>query len=116
MRRTDSSGSGGGGGGTLSNDALYAPLSTYDHDGSTSTSKKKGKGSAQQHSLSLQTSSSLRESTLITFLSNISSSTTHDAHNELYKGMGRGSMSMFGGDGGSSNNNNSVTRHLLESK
>lgn len=116
MRRTESSGSGGGGGGTLSNDALYAPLSTYDHDGSTSTSKKKGKGSAQQHSLSLQTSSSLRESTLITFLSNISSSTTHDAHNELYKGMGRGSMSMFGGDGGSSNNNNSATRNLLESK
>ena len=95
------------GGGTLSNDALYAPLSTYS-DGPLR--KKKN-----SHSLSLQTSSSHRESALITFLTSMSQNlkTTHPQEGELYRGMG-GSIARFG-MGDTDRPSNSM-RSLLEGK
>jgi len=59
------------GSGTLSNNALYAPLSTYVEDNRSSSGKSSSSNNSR-HSLSLQTTSSLRESSLITFLTTMS--------------------------------------------
>ncbi|KAL9186864.1 hypothetical protein ACHAXT_010584 [Thalassiosira profunda] len=108
----------GGVGGTLSNDALYAPLSAYaDPSTSTSTStsttppgKKKG-----GHSLALQTSSSLRESSLLAFLTSTAQSlkTAHPQECCIYRSIG-GSISQHGmGDGDRAGGG---IRNVLESK
>lgn len=105
--------SGGGNGGSLSNDQLYAPLSTYNIDG---VSKKKSTKQQQQHSLSINTSTSLRESSLITFLTSMSQSlkTSHPSHEyQVYRGMGN-SISKFGM--GDTDRVSASMRGLLESK
>lgn len=87
-------GSESGGVASLSNDALYTPLSSL-HD--ETQSKKKSR-----HSLSLQTSSSLRESSLVTFLASMGSNlkTSHPQECHVYRGLG-GSIGRYGtGDGG----------------
>ena len=114
----------GGSGGTLSNDALYAPLSTYADVTSSSSSSAKNNNSTrkksaqqqqQQHSLSIQTSSSLRESSLITFLSSMSQSlkTSHLLEYALYRGMG-GSIAKFGM--GDTDRGSNAMRGQFESK
>ncbi|KAL3808081.1 hypothetical protein ACHAXA_006843 [Cyclostephanos tholiformis] len=112
------------GGGTLSNDALYAPLSTYHADrvfipsstppphravptvaSATDDGNRRQehpkKQQRQRHSLSLQTSTSLRETSLIVHLANMSdvlrpsSSRGHGPMRAVYGNMA-GSSSMYG--------------------
>ena len=104
---------GGGNGGSLSNDQLYAPLSTYSTDNNVS---KKKSTKQQQHSLSINTSTSLRESSLMTFLTSMSQSlkTSHPSHEyQIYRGIG-GSISKFGM--GDTDRVSASMRGLLESK
>ncbi|KAL7515529.1 hypothetical protein ACHAXN_013472 [Cyclotella atomus] len=74
--------------GTLSNDALYAPLSTY--NGTSSQTKS-------CHSLTIQTSTSLRESSLLAFLSQTSShlKTSNPYESQIYKSV-CGSFTKYG--------------------
>lgn len=93
---------------SLSNDALYAPLSNYDETKSSTHQKNR-------HSLTLQTSSSLRESSLITFLTSTCQNlkTSHPYEFSLYRGIG-GSISKHGM--GDNDNANSITKSSIESK
>ena len=94
---------------SLSNDALYTPLNSLQADHQTQ-SKKKGR-----HSLSLQTSSSLRESSLVTFLTSIGNDlkTSHPQECHVYRGIG-GSTGRHGtGDGGRADK---ALRNTIESK
>lgn len=99
----------GGGSGTLSNNALYAPLSTYVDDKNSSNNSR--------HSLSLQTTSSLRESSLITFLTTMSTNlkTTNRSSGEcsIYRKLG-GSISHHGM--GDSDRAERSLRSMFESK
>ena len=104
----------GGGAASLSNDALYTPLSSLHADqplnNDQTQSKKKGR-----HSLSLQTSSSLRESSLVTFLTSMGNSmkTSHPHESLVYRGLG-GSIGRYGtGDGGRVDK---AMRNTMESK
>ena len=135
------------GGGTLSNDALYAPLATYadrlpppmasrpsspspssspsDHRASAATPDDGTGGGRrrhrpQRHSLSLQTSSSLRESSLLAFLAQTSHSLRAARPRELravYGGVG-GSTSAHGGavDADHRGASSDSTRGMLEGK
>ena len=87
----------------LSKDALYAPLSSY-------TSKPN-----HQHSLTLQTSSSLRESSLLTFLTNTCQhlKTSHPYECALYRGIG-GSLTKHGM--GDNENANDISKTFFEGK
>ncbi|KAL3784816.1 hypothetical protein HJC23_013856 [Cyclotella cryptica] len=93
---------------SLSNDALYAPLSNYDATKSNTHQKNR-------HSLTIQTSSSLRESSLIAFLTSTCRNlkTSHPYECSLYRGIG-GSISKHGM--GDNDNANSVTKSSIESK
>lgn len=91
--------------GALSNDALYAPLSTYND---TSYDKNR-------HSLTLQTSTSLRESSLLTFLSGTTQSlkTPHPYECNIYKSIG-GSLTRNGM--GDADYAGDVSKSFFESK
>lgn len=97
-------GSESGGVASLSNDALYTPLSsllTDNHpsdDNNNQTQRKK----KSRHSLSLQTSASLRESSLVSFIASMGNNikTSHPQECHVYRGLG-GSIGRYGtGDGG----------------
>ncbi|KAL7550516.1 hypothetical protein ACHAWF_013735 [Thalassiosira exigua] len=81
------------GDGALSSDALYTPLTAYAGCSAGATPSKK----KNVHSLSLQMSSSLRESSLVTFLSSVGKNlkTSHPYESQIYRGMG-GSVARFG--------------------
>lgn len=92
----------GGGAAPLSNDALYTPLSSLQAaDNHTSSNENQSKKKSR-HSLSLQTSASLRESSLVTFLTSMGNNikTSHPQECHVYRGLG-GSIGRYGtGDGG----------------
>ena len=92
----------------LSNDALYAPLSTYDISKGNSQEKNR-------HSLTLQTSSTLRESSLLTFLTNTCQriKTSHPYEAALYRGIG-GSIAKLGM--GDNDHAGYITKSAFESK
>lgn len=104
------------GSGTLSNNALYAPLSTYVEDNRSSSGKSSSSNNSR-HSLSLQTTSSLRESSLITFLTTMSTNlkTTSRSSGEccIYRTLG-GSIANHGM--GDSDRAERSLRSMLESK
>ena len=95
---------------SLSNDALYAPLSTYDGGISTTSCKEKN-----HHSLTLQTSSSLRESSLLSFLSNTCQNlkTSHPYESIVYRSV-CGSITKYGM--GDNDNSNEMTKTFFENK
>ena len=104
------------GSGTLSNNALYAPLSTYVEDNRSSSGKSSSSNNSR-HSLSLQTTSSLRESSLITFLTTMSTNlkTTTRSSGEccIYRTLG-GSIANHGM--GDSDRAERSLRSMFESK
>ena len=104
------------GSGTLSNNALYAPLSTYVEDNRSSSGKSSSSNNSR-HSLSLQTTSSLRESSLITFLTTMSTNlkTTSRSSGEccIYRTLG-GSIANHGM--GDSDRAERSLRSMFESK
>lgn len=101
-----SGGSESGGAAPLSNDALYTPLSSLqaadNHITSNDTPNQPQSKKKSRHSLSLQTSASLRESSLVTFLTSMGNNikTSHPQECHVYRGLG-GSIGRYGtGDGG----------------
>ncbi|KAL7441533.1 hypothetical protein ACHAXM_007902 [Skeletonema potamos] len=105
-----------GGVASLSNDALYTPLSALhsDHPSHTTETQSQSKKKSR-HSLSLQTSSSLRESSLVTFLTSMGTNlkTSHPQECHVYRGIG-GSIGRYGtGDGGRADK---AMRNIMESK
>lgn len=79
-----------GGVASLSNDALYTPLSSiqtdhHPHNNDQTQMKKK-----IRHSLTLRTSSSLRESSLVTFLASMGKNikTSHPQECHVFRGLG----------------------------
>ena len=107
-------GSESGGVASLSNDALYTPLSSLLHAGDNHPSNNNQTQSKQKsrHSLSLQTSSSLRESSLVTFLTSVGNNikTSHPQECHVYRGLG----GKYGtGDGGRADKS---MRNTIENK
>ena len=97
-------GSESGGVASLSNDALYTPLSSLhaDNNHPSNNSNQTQSKKKSRHSLSLQTSASLRESSLVTFLTSMGNNlkTSHPQECHVYRGLG-GSIGRYGtGDGG----------------
>eukprot|EP00985_Skeletonema_marinoi_P006816 scaffold2994_cov97-Skeletonema_marinoi.AAC.1 len=97
-------GSESGGVASLSNDALYTPLSSLhaDNNHPSNNSNQTQSKKKSRHSLSLQTSASLRESSLVTFLTSMGNhlKTSHPQECHVYRGLG-GSIGRYGtGDGG----------------
>ena len=113
---------------TLSNDALYAPLSFYNGGTSTASStadpnnnnnnniNNNNNKKKSSHSLTLQTSTSLREPALLTFLTSLSANlkTSHPHEYQLYRGLG-GSIAKYG-TGDNDRINPSTARNALEGK
>eukprot|EP00984_Skeletonema_dohrnii_P026666 scaffold16037_cov139-Skeletonema_dohrnii-CCMP3373.AAC.3 len=95
-------GSESGGVTSLSNDALYTPLSSLHADNNHPSNNQTQSKKKSRHSLSLQTSASLRESSLVTFLTSMGNNlkTSHPQECHVYRGLG-GSIGRYGtGDGG----------------
>jgi hypothetical protein len=113
----DGGSSDSGGVTSLSNDALYKPLQSNNTDRTTS-SKNNDDGRSRKkdrHSLSLQTATTLRESSLVSFLASMGNNikTSHPQECHVYRRLG-GSISRYGtGDSGRADK---AMRNNIESK
>ncbi len=112
----DGGSSDSGGVTSLSNDALYKPLQSNntDHPSKNNNNDRQSKRK-DRHSLSLQTATTLRESSLVSFLASMGNNikTSHPQECHVYRRLG-GSISRYGtGDSGRADK---AMRNNIESK
>mmetsp|Transcript_25033 Transcript_25033/g.52409 ORF Transcript_25033/g.52409 Transcript_25033/m.52409 type:complete len:428 (-) Transcript_25033:1322-2605(-) len=83
----NSKSAGGGTSESLSSNALYTPLSHYNN---IETQTPSDKTNSQKHSLTIQTSTTLKEASLLSFLGSIATQikTSHPHSYPLYRGLG----------------------------